>query len=76
MGAARALHGMGKVEWRLEHVQQAAARLQEALALLQDAQVPDTVNVLTDLATLNSVSLSRQQDAVEQPMRALQLAEQ
>lgn len=75
MGASKAAHGMGRAEWRREHIQDAAARLQEALALADDAAMPHTVTVLCDLATLMSVSLARQEESVALARRAYDMSQ-
>lgn len=73
-GASRASYGIGRVAWRLEHVQEAAAHLKRALALT-DELVPNTVDILCDLATLMSVSLSQQDESVVLARRAYDLAQ-
>ena len=74
VSAAKAAHGLGRAWWRLEQLPRALEALQHAQALLGDRIIPETVQVLVDLASFLAVSLHRQSEGVSLAERALDIA--
>lgn len=73
--AARASHGLGQIRWRQERLPEALAAFEDARDLLADAELPETVHVLTDLGVLLAVSLGRLEQGLVVSRRGLAIAQ-
>ena len=72
--AARAAHGLGLAQWRLEAFETARTALEHALALLENTDSAQVVRLLVDLATLLTIYMGEQAKGTAYSQLAMEMA--